>query len=375
MAYSLIGKNCPPPTFTTGVTAAASHALPTTAIIMGLAFLPILASAHHNVAGRYDPQQVIEVEGVVSEIIWRNPHVQITMRATEANGDDQVWDMATTALSNMRRWQIDPDFIAVGDTIRVAGNPARRGVGMYISNVLTPDGQEVLLGPNVESLWSDRTIEIAASRRALIGDATAPELGIFRVWSHPEGVGMLIPQDVNPNYDLEENYPLTTTAMAAVSAFVREQDNPIAFCQPKGMPTIMEAPYPHRFVQDGENILWHMEEYDTIRTIHMAPDATAEGKPAARLGYSIGRWEDENSLVVTTTNSTWGYFDTAGIPLSEDAVIAERFTVASDGSRLDFAMTVSDPATFTEPVTLTKFWLYFAGEEVGRYACSTAAED
>ena len=35
-----------------------------------------------------------------------------------------------------------------------------------------------------------------------------------------------------------------------MAAFDRERDNPIAFCQPKGMPTIMEAPYPHRFVLD-----------------------------------------------------------------------------------------------------------------------------
>ena len=186
---------------------------------------------------------------------------------------------------------------------------------------------------------------------------------------------MLIPQDVNPNYDLEENYPLTDAARAAVAAFDRERDNPIAYCQPKGMPTIMEAPYPHRFVQDGENILWHMEEYDTIRTIHMAPDATAVGKPAARLGYSIGRWEDENTLVVTTTSSTWGRFDTMGIPLSESAEMVERFTLAPDGSRLDFSITVTDPGTFMEPVTLTKYWLYFEGAEVGYYDCLISAED
>ena len=344
-------------------------------VLLLLTLFPLGSVAHHNVANRYDPLSVVEVEGVVTETIWRNPHVQITMRVTDESGGEQLWDMATTALSNMRRWQIEPGFVQVGETVRVAGNPARRGTGMYISNVLTTDGEEVLLEPSAEPLWSDRTIEIAASQRAAAGDATSPELGIFRVWSHPEGVGMLIPEDVNPNYDLEENYPLTDAARAAIAAFDREQDNPIAYCQPKGMPTIMEAPYPHRFVQDGENILWHMEEYDTIRTIHMAPDATAVGKPAARLGYSIGRWEDENTLVVTTTNSTWGYFDTMGNPLRENAEMVERFTLTPDGSRLDFSITITDPATFMEPVTLTKYWLYFEGAEVGYYDCLIAAED
>ncbi len=348
----------------------------TTRILVFVSLLfPLVSVAHHNVAGRYDADSVIEVEGVVTETIWRNPHVQITMRATDDSGNEQIWDMATTALSNMRRWQIEPGFIEVGETVRVAGHPARRGTGMYISNVLTASGEEVLLDPNTEPLWSDRTIEMAASRRAAEGDATAPELGIFRVWSHPQGFGMLIPQDVNPNYDIFENYPLTASARAAVAAFDRERDNPIAFCQPKGMPTIMEAPYPHRFVQDGENILWHQEEYDTIRTIRMAPDATAEGKPADRLGYSIGRWEDERTLVVTTVNATWRRFDTMGTPLSSDAEMVERFVVAPDGSRLDYSITITDPATFTEPVTLEKFWLYFEDAEVGQYQCLPAAED
>ena len=344
-------------------------------ILLSIVLFPTAGFAHHAIAGRYDTQQTVELDGVVTETIWRNPHVQVNVRVTGQNGEAQIWDMATTSLSNLLRWQIDPGFIEVGDTIRVAGNPARRGVGMYIRNVLTPDGEEVLLGPNVEPLWSERTIEIAASRRATAGDATAPELGIFRVWSHPEGVGMLLPQTVDPDYDLHANYPLTDAASAAVAAFVRDTDNPIAFCQPKGMPTIMEAPYPHRFVQDGQTILWHQEEYDTIRTIRMAPDASAEGKPSDRLGYSIGRWEDERTLVVTTTNTTWRHFDTSGIPLSEAVEMVERFSVAPDGSRLDYSLTVTDPATFTEPVTLTKYWLYFEGAQVNRYACLPAAED
>ncbi len=171
----------------------------TTRIFFSVLFLlPLGSIAHHNVAGRYDADATVEVEGVVTETIWRNPHVQITMRVTDDSGEEQIWDMATTALSNMRRWQIEPGFIEVGETVRVAGHPARRGTGMYISNVLTASGEEVLLDPNTGPLWSDRTIEMAESRRAVEGDTTAPELGIFRVWSHPQGFGMLILQDVNP---------------------------------------------------------------------------------------------------------------------------------------------------------------------------------
>jgi len=340
--------------------------------VLTLTLTPVIGVAHHNVANRYDSTRSVEIEGIVTDVLWRNPHIQVNIQVA---GEFEARELASTALSNIRRWQIAPNFIEVGDTIRVAGSPERSGTGVYITHVLTMDGEEVLLDPRAEPRWSDRIIEMAESRRARIGDSDAPDLGIFRVWSTPDGIPMLIPEDVSPSFDIQANYPLTEAAIAAVRSFDRERDNPIANCQPKGMPTIMEAPYPHRFVRDGENILWHQEEYDTLRTIHMSPDANAEGMPASLLGYSVGRWEDDRTLVVTTTNTTWRHFDTVGIPLSEDVVLEERFVVAQDGSRLDYTMTVTDPVTFMEPVVLRKHWLYFSDAQVGQYQCLAAAEN
>ena len=94
-------------------------------LFLGLLVVPVVSTAHHAVAGRYDPTKTIEVEGVVTSLLWRNPHVQVSMRVIGENEIAQDWSMATTSLSNMRRWQIGSDFIEVGDAIRVAGNPAR----------------------------------------------------------------------------------------------------------------------------------------------------------------------------------------------------------------------------------------------------------
>jgi len=66
---------------------------------------------------------------------------------------------------------------------------------------------------------------------------------------------------------------------------------------------------------------------------------------------------------------SWGHFDTVGIPLTEAAGIVERFTLAEDGSRLDYSMVVTDPNTFTAPVELEKYWLWIPGVEVQPYEC------
>ena len=50
----------------------------------------------------------------------------------------------------------------------------------------------------------------------------------------------------------------------------------------------------------------------------------------------------------------------------------ERFTLTDDGSRLEYEMTVTDPATFTEPVVLTKSWAWRPNDEVRPYDCAVA---
>lgn len=342
--------------------------------ILCLVGLPVAGNAHHAIAGNYDSATIIELEGEVTDVLWRNPHVQMSLRVIGEDGEAQDWEMATTALSNMRRWQIDPSFIEVGDTVRVAGNPAIRiEHGLYVTNVMTTEGEEVLLGGRVQPRWTDETIEMSESRRAAVGDTSAPELGIFRIWSTPDTIPMLVPRDLGRTAEGRAN--LTEAALQAVDAFVWARDNPLQNCTPKGMPLIMEAPYPFEMLQDGENIVWHNEEYDTYRTIHMDPDASAQGQTPSLLGYSIGRWEDQRTLVVTTTHMGWGHLDGQGIPLSTAAEAVERFRVSEAGDRLDYSMTVTDPVNLIEPVTFSKHWVWYPDAEVGEYACSVEAED
>ena len=72
--------------------------------------------------------------------------------------------------------------------------------------------------------------------------------------------------------------------------------------------------------------------------------------------------------MVTTTKISWPWFDQAGIPQSQQSVLVERFTPTADGSRLDYTVTVTDPVNFTQPVTLTRYWLDLR-ETVTPYNC------
>ena len=163
---------------------------------------------------------------------------------------------------------------------------------------------------------------------------------------------------------------MTPGARAALAAFDRTKDNPTANCTPKGMPTIMEAPYPIEFQQQsGGDIVLKIEEYDLHRTIHMTDGRRLGAVTPTPLGFSTGRW-DGAALVVTTSRINWPYFSQLGIPQSPAVQVVERFVPTADGSRLDYEMTVTDPATFTKPVVLRQYWLYLPGVRLLPYECS-----
>jgi hypothetical protein len=180
----------------------------------------------------------------------------------------------------------------------------------------------------------------------------------------------LFPEVTDPAVDINA-YPLTPVARAQLAAFDRSTDNPTANCVPKGMPTIMEAPYPIELVrQEGGHILLRLEEYDLERPIYMdGPNVTRELPQPSPLGFSVGRWEGA-ALVVRTTRISWPFFSQLGIRQSPAVEIVERFTPTADGSRLDYEMTVTDPATFTRPVVLRQYWLWLPSVTLLPYQCT-----
>jgi hypothetical protein len=334
---------------------------------LAAAGLPAAAAAHHSFFGRFDTQRLVELEGEVTDVLWRNPHAYFTVVA-----DGISWEIETSSLTVLKRLGIEADTIRVGDRIRIAANPpAGDKKEMYARHVLLPDGRELLLNVGLMPRWTERSRAVGdeALLMARAGDASRPDLGIFRVWSHTRTIARLFPEVTDANVDINA-YPLTPAARAQLAAFDRSTDNPTANCVPKGMPTIMEAPYPIEFVrQEGGHILLRIEEYDLERAIYMdGPNVTRELPQPSPLGFSVGHW-DGAALVVTTRRINWPFFSQLGIRQSPAVEIVERFAPTADGSRLDYEMTVTDAATFTRPVVLRQYWLWLPSVTLLPYRC------
>ena len=348
-----------------------SHArAPRTCVVLAALAAAVPAFAHHSFFGRFDTLTIAEIEGEVTDLLWRNPHAGLTLRARDANGLVTDWAVETSSLTVLKRMGIDEGTIKVGDRIKLAGYPAAGPKKeMYARNVLLPDGRELLLNVGLKPRWTEHAVGDESLLMAERGDPSRPSLGLFRVWSHTRAIPRLFPEVVDSKVDIQ-SYPMTEAARAALAKFNRATDNPTVNCVPKGMPTIMEAPYPIEFVQlDGGDVLLKIEEYDLERPIDMRRTAPASDTAASPLGYSVGHWEGR-ALVVTTTKINWPYFSQLGIPQSPSVSIVERFTPTDDGSRLDYEMTVTDAVNFTRPVVLSQHWLWLPNVRLLPYECA-----
>jgi hypothetical protein len=331
------------------------------AIVAGmLAAVPFSAIAHHSMS-EFNRDVVTEVEGVVSRVSWKNPHILLEVTATDPKGVKSVWTLEGGAVSAQRRRGLTGDRLAVGDKVKVAGWPStRRDRYLQVNHVLLPDGVELLVGGARQPRWSGKS-----AGGAVVAGNTKPAaaLGdtIFRVWSQGTGAWFFAGRS---------NYQLTAAAAAAVAKWDDIADNPLTKCVAPGMPSLMGNPYPMQFVQVGRDIELRFEEFDAVRKIHMdAGTARPASVPLSPLGYSVGRW-DGKTLVVDTSRINWPYFDRSGAPQTQNVTINERFTVAPDGGRLEYVMTVNEPASLVKPFVWNAYFVWNPGEAINPYECT-----
>ena len=103
--------------------------------VAGFAWLlgvPFLGLAHHSPTN-YDPGQVIEIEGEITRVLWRNPHVRFWIVPEGESGEESQWEVQATPVVHLMREGITQELFSVGDTIRVAGAPARRSKWLSVT--------------------------------------------------------------------------------------------------------------------------------------------------------------------------------------------------------------------------------------------------
>ncbi len=96
--------------------------------IVSLAMLIALpVQAHHNYFADFNPRVEITIEGVVSRVDYRNPHIEIYVDVLDDEGNIATWRLpnAGPGVAQQNGW--GEDTVVVGEHLTFKGWPARDG--------------------------------------------------------------------------------------------------------------------------------------------------------------------------------------------------------------------------------------------------------
>jgi hypothetical protein len=130
------------------------------------------------------------------------------------------------------------------------------------------------------------------------------------------------------------------------------QDNPDAHCLPMGHMQFHLHPQPRQMIQTEDIIVMLYEGNGGVRQIYLDGRPSPDSGPLPWwYGYSTGRWEGDELVVVTTHMKDDGWLDVNGSPFTSQGIITERFRRPSFGT-LEIDVTIDDPVAYSEPFTV-----------------------
>jgi hypothetical protein len=85
------------------------------------------AAAHHSIAGVYDRNQTVKLEGTISEFHLVNPHAYLTISVDTRSGRAETWRLEMDNRFELVDIGVTADTFKPGDRVLVSGSRARDG--------------------------------------------------------------------------------------------------------------------------------------------------------------------------------------------------------------------------------------------------------
>lgn len=85
------------------------------------------ATAHHSYSASYDLSRPVQIDGVIQELRYANPHVELVVAVSNADGSTTPWLVSTAGVSREQAMGLTPEFPAAGQPVTVVGWPAWDG--------------------------------------------------------------------------------------------------------------------------------------------------------------------------------------------------------------------------------------------------------
>ena len=170
--------------------------------------------------------------------------------------------------------------------------------------------------------------------------------------------------------------PFQPWAAALVKARAQQNliEDPGSNCQPLGIVKNHSMPFIKKIIQIPGLIVILNEREVTYRQIFTDGRPLPVDPQPSYNGYSTGRWEGNDLVVVSKGFRDGIWLDRAGSPITPDATITERFRRENYG-HLDIDVTIDDPKAYTAPWTVTLNQFIVLNTEMIDYHCAENEKD
>ena len=322
--------------------------LSTVLFIVTTAIHPVYA--HHSRA-MFQLDNSMELQGTVTNFLWRNPHVFIVVDAVNEQGETEQWTLESHSVSGLlgNGWQ--QDSLSAGDRVRIVANPSTDETKNFalLDYLILDDGKLFYSFRAPEGV--DAIIPDIPDQRAQAGSTDFS--GTWTRMSSVPPEQALRAALVGSGFDAPTELPLTAAGRAQVANFDLN-DDPYLSCIPLSVPRIITWPYAQRWSWSDNELVLEKEMSPQVRVIHFDQATPPADYMPNELGYSFGRIEEDGSLIIETSGfaqTPWGI--TRGLDSSIEKTITEVYQLENDGFEMGFTYILTDPVYLTEPLVET----------------------
>jgi len=319
------------------------------------------AFGHHSDAG-LDVDTLATIEGTVTRLSWRNPHVYFTVEATDASGATVEWTIQMASVLTVSRMGWSADSLKPGDRVTVGAYPARDGRPYAKFRSI-----ERLEGPALPTSF-DEYGEVRLEGPA----ATAVTTSLEGRWMADSATVATPPGRIDGL--TRAMLTLTDEAKAAQAAYDETSaENPELRCIGRPTPAmiIYTDLYPMEFEFDeAQDVIFIRGQFmDQERIVYMDGRPHPDASERTHEGHSIGRWEGDTLVVDTRNFADHRSPYQNGIPSGAQKHVVERYRLNDDGTTMSVEFVLEDPEYIAEPMEYSWTLTYTPDADMSPFNC------
>jgi hypothetical protein len=356
-------------------------------VLAALLLASRLLSAHHPIPAKFDDTKPVTLNGIVTLVDWRNPHVHVFINVRDPKGTLN-WAIELESPIDLQQNGWSRESVQPGDTLTVQGIVARNGSRqVWGRSVTSATGRRVLfVTPSTppEPLQA-RPTPRWPDKQPRLGPMAG---GVQGYWAYPSSTAMM---ETGANVQMDGDGILKNIADAARVAPMQPwalalyqnrqrrflQDDPMFLnCKPPGGPRQFQLPYGIQFAEDRERqriFVLIGGGNNNFRIIYLdgrshAGQVGGDDDNPLYYGRSVAKWEGDTLAMDTQGFNEDFWFTNGGLPHSEQLRLTERFTRPTFDT-LRYDVTIDDTGAYTRPWSTGWTLRWVSGQEMPRHLC------